>query len=652
MRVKKLLAFAVSLAVLATTTISVQCVDGLDPAHIIDHYEDYEPIFVHTPVISPVVITDEDGHDIPDGGKGYSELVAENPAAWYQLRLDTKYIMHWDSWKHREILGYGESGESPSKYDKYTQDKWMKLPFEVLYDGVFYELDPSTNYTQWIKIKKPAHWTDTVDNHWIDTPIYIPSYAREMGEVGNEGSIFYKVEAINVDGDLAEHYAEEEAIGNKWFNLVLADDGAKYVATYEIPIQLSGWIYDFTITGTNNGSLYAGESDLGSNELSFVMSKNEKKVGKKNRFGEDNIRYLVDGSLTGTWPEINTITLTDGKSKQFTKQGALWKGQTFSFELKTIANLWNANDKVDIIPTFTYVDNLGNKVDSDHIKVFYHNPDGSGSYIEYGTTRDSISTNWTSTNIGTKMQEGAYYTKDMTDSESGGVARKYHFGDWSTFTAEQYNTKYGLTGVNALTSEKVLGKSGRTYCLSHIILDQHLRLYSGEWEQLSWNTHNTALDFENVSRYSDLDSDGTVDVEWMPEDTERFRTSMQTWYGQFYVPSDLFIVDLNKHPGFDMETYMETANGGLGIKEDDPVFEKSGYIIVNFNIRTFKNGKGHLRYQGGASGGNMWEIEGFNTAPLTGDPTPITSFEKGDVVVIDLEKSVKDKYSPGIFGVN
>ena len=48
----------------------------------------------------------------------------------------------------------------------------------------------------------------------------------------------------------------------------------------------------------------------------------------------------------------------------------------------------------------------------------------------------------------------------------------------------------------------------------------------------------------------------------------------------------------------------------------------------------------------------MWKIEGFKTAPLAGDPTPVTSFEQGDVVVIDLEKSVKDKYSPGIFGTN
>ncbi len=649
--IKNLAAFVVSLAVLSATTIPVYCVDGLDPEHIIDGYEIYEPVFVHTPVISPVVITDKDGHEIPDGGKDRTELVGENPDVWYQLRLDTEYVMHWDSMKHREILGYGDSGESPSKYDKYTENKWMKFPFEVLYDGVYYELQ-ADNYTNWIKIKKPADWRDTTDNHWIDTPIYIPSYAREMGEAGNEGSIFYKVEAINVDGDLAEHYAEEEEKGNIWFDLVLADDGAKYVATYEIPIQLSGWIYDFTITGTNNGSLYAGESELGSNELSFVMSKNEKKIGKKNRFGEDNIRYLLDGTLTGSWPELNTITLTDGKSKQFAKQGALWKGQTFSFEIKTIANLWNSSDKVDIVPTFTYVDNSGNKVDSDNIKVFYHNPDGSGPYIEYGTSRDTLSSNWSSTSIGTKMQEGAYYTSDMTDTENGGTARKYHFGDWSSFTAEQYNKNYGLTGANELTSEKVLRRTSKSYCLSHIVLGQQLRLFSGEWEQLSWNTQETPTEFENVKRYSDLDGDDVVDTDWEAEDTERFRYSMQTWYGQFYVPSDLFIVDLNKHPGFDMERYMTTANGGLGIQEDDPVFEKSGYLIVNFDIRTYKLGKAHLRYSGGAAGGNMWETEGFNTAPLTDDPTPIAGFEEGDVVVIDLEKSVKDKYSPGIFGVN
>lgn len=624
---------------------------ALPPEHIIDGYEPYEPLFVHTPVISPVSIKDEDGNDIPGNGFGSTQHVGENPTAWYQLRLDEDYIMHWDALTHREILGYGDSGEDPSKYDKYTQDKWMKFPFEVLYDGVFYEID-GTGYTDWIQIRRPAHWTDTVDNHWIETPIYIPSYAREMGEAGNEGSIYYKVEAINVDGDMAEHFEETEAEGNIWANFVLADDGAKYVATYEIPVQLSGWIYDFTITGSTNGSLYAGESILGSNEIAFSLTKSEKKSGTKNRKQGNVLRYLLDGTITDSWDKKNTITLTDGKSAQYKKQGAVWKGQTFSFEVKTIANLWNDNgnmDRLEIIPTFTYVDNYGNKVSHDHIKVFYDNPDGSGTYIEYGTSRDTISTNWVASKIGTKMQEGAYYTDEVTDTENGGSARKYHFGNWAQFTADEYNANHGST----LTAENILNRtSSKTYCLSHIILNPTLRLLSGEWEQLHWNIEDYGKEYENVIRYSDLDGDGSEDADWDADDTKRFRRSMQTWYGQYYVPTNLYVVDLNKHPGFDMQDYMTHANGGMGIQEDDPVFEKSGYLIVNFDIRTYNEGKAHLKYLGGASGGNMWDEEDFSNTPDPDDPTPIPDYDDGDVIVIDLEKSVKDKYSAGIYNIN
>lgn len=650
---KRIKALIVSIATIVLMISSVTNVYALTTEHIIDGFEPYEPLFVHTPVISPVTIKDKNGNDIPSGGRNTTQLVGENFSVWYQLRLDTDYIMHWDSYVHRGILGYGDSGENPSKYDKYTQDKWMKFPFEVMYDDVFYEVDGS-GYTDWIQIKRPASWTDTVDNHWIDTPIYIPSYAREMGEVGNEGSIYYKVEAINVDGDLAEHYSETEADANTWFNLVIADDGAKYVATYEIPIQLSGWIYDFTITGTNNGSLYEAGSDLGSNIVAFAMSKNEKKAGVKNRFGETNIRYLLDGSLTSAWPKKNTITLTDAKSAQFKKQGAVWKGQTFSFEVKTIANLWDDNgnmDRMEITPTFTYVDNYGNKVDMSHLKIYYNNPDGSGSYIEYGSSRDTITSNWSASKIGSPMQKGAYYTDEMTDTENGGLARRYHFGNWAKFTADYYNANHGLVGANALSSENILNRTSNSYCLSHIILNPKLRLLSGEWEQLSWNTENPAKQYETVKRYSDLDGDGHEDAGWSSYDTERFKYSMQTWYGDYYIPADIYVVDLNKHPGFDIQTYMSTANGGRGIKEDDPVFEKGGYLIVNFDIRTYNQSRPHLKYIGNGLG-NMWDIEGFDNNPDPDDPTPIPNFEDGDVVVIDLDKSVKDKYSPGIFNIN
>ena len=653
-KIRTLLALGVAFSLLINSNAIIY---ALDNEHVIDGYEKYEPLFVHTPVISPVTIKDEDGNDLPDKGKGSTQLVGENPNAWYQLKLDRDYIMHWDSLTHREILGYGDSGENPSKYDKYTQDKWMKFPFEVLYEGTFYELN-GDNYTDWIKIKRPADWQDTVDNHWIDTPIYIPSYAREMGEVGNEGCIYYKVEAINVDGDLGEHFEEQEANGNIWFDLVIADDGAKYVATYYIPIQLSGIIYDFTITGTSNGTVYADageDTGIGTNEISFVTTKNEKKSGDKNRIGEDNIRYLLDGKLTSTWNKNNTLPLTDGKSEQYKKMGAVWKGQKISFSFKTIANLWNDNvnkDRIEIVPTFTYYDNNGNKVDKSHLKIFYDNPDGSGTYIEYGTTRDTITTNWTASNIGTPTQEGAYYTKNMTDTENGGNARIYHFGEWASFTADEYNLAHSLTGDNMLTEENILNRKARTYCLSHIIINPKLRLYSGEWEQLYWNIKSGGKEYDSVKRYCDLDGDGTIDADWEDSDTARFRKSIQTWYGEYYVPKSIYIVDLNKHPGFNMQDYMTSANGGKGITEDDPVFEKSGYLVINFDIRTYNEGKPHLKYLGGDKGGNMWKTEGYDRNPAATDPTPISQFEYGDVIVVDLDKSVGDKYSPGIHNVN
>ena len=655
-RIKTSLAILLTLGFFLSGTINAY---ALSSEHIIGGYEQNEPIFVHTPVISPVSIKDGEGNTIPGGGHGSTQHMLENPNAWYELRLDEDYVMHWDSLIHRNIMGYGDSGEDPNKYDKYTQDKWMKFPFEVYYDGIFYDLQ-SDNYTEWIQIKKPDKWTDAgtihphaggvteSDNHWINTPIYIPSYAREMGEPGNEGSILYKVEAINVDGDLAEHFEEQEEEGNIWNQFVLADDGAMYVATYEIPVQLSGWIYDFTITGTNNGAIYQGENIMGSNTVAFSKNKTEKKSGTKNRIGESSLRYLLDGKLQNAWQTKDTITLTNGKSAQFIKQGAAWKGQTFSFEVKTIANLWDDNgnmDRMEIIPSYTYYDLNGNKVDSSNLKIYYNNPDGSGDYIEYGSSRDTVTTNWSSSKIGSPMQEGAYYTEKMTDTENGGLARKYHFGDWASFTANYYNANHGLSGSNALTAENILQRTSNSYCLSHIILNPKLRLLSGEWESLHWNIEAGGKEYETVKRYEDLST-------WNISETNRFKKSMQTWYGEYYVPADLYVVDLTKYPGFDINTYMKNANGGLGLREDDPVFEQGGYLVVNFDIRTYNDSKPHLKYIGNPSGGNMWNKEGFKNTPDPDDPTNIPNYEDGDILVIDLSKSVKDKYSPGIFNIN
>ncbi len=74
MKIKRIAAFALTAVILSISTVSVKCdkPEGLDAEHVRDGYEPNEPLFVHTPVISPVSIRDEDGNDIPDSGKGTS----------------------------------------------------------------------------------------------------------------------------------------------------------------------------------------------------------------------------------------------------------------------------------------------------------------------------------------------------------------------------------------------------------------------------------------------------------------------------------------------------------------------------------------------------------------------------------------------------
>ena len=92
----------------------------------------------------------------------------------------------------------------------------------------------------------------------------------------------------------------------------------------------------------------------------------------------------------------------------------------------------------------------------------------------------------------------------------------------------------------------------------------------------------------------------------------------------------------------------EKAKDGKGISTEDDVFEQGGYLIVNFQIETFKKGEAHLIYNGGNS--NMWQKEGFDNTP--DPPTGPKKFNDGDVVVVDLGRSTNDTYSPGLFDIN
>lgn len=725
-------------------------------------------INVHSPVIAPVVIKDDQIKDINNNknqlttGEGgqtnkstYSYDGYNTKLEKQQLLLDEDYLLDWEGAQHRGITLYGDSGK-PSKYDKYVENKYMRFPFDVVYEGKIYEAVPIADgevetlnegsgdeweltapmkYTPWIKIKAPKKWdqpanakvgnasnaySPTSENHWQITPIYIPSFADEVGgsqdlfNKGKNANIYYKVEAKNVDGYYGgDHTKEQEKFFNKNYTYHYADDGAKYVATYRIPVQTSGQIYDFMITGTDDIDAYQfmnTGTHIVTGDVAFCKYKMDKRVGTKNRYGGTGVRYRADGQLIQNWDLTNTLPLTRGKSSSAPGMGDLMRGTKISFSLKTIANLWDydSGDYITITPTFRYVDKNG-KV-KDNIKIYYNTAGGSNVFVEYGKEGLVFDTSTKAKNVQTvKMNDpefdSAYYTQESTTqgpaNDKDGRAKgmiDYQIGDWVRHTVNFINTykkktppvqdsgdPINYSSAGTITKEAFMNQGISSYNFSSIILTKDLRMLSGEWEQLKRNTKgegrakNTMIPYnyftydqedtdhpidntqllEGENPYDDDTGEGKINLSYntvirkgfTEEMAKRFLYSMQTWFGQYYVPADLYIVDLDKHPDFKgLSDYIKKAGKDFR-GANDPIFAgDEGYLICNFDIRTINDGHAHLSYYGKPAESDMWKKEGGQkSVDLDGHEIPL---ESGDVFVIDMGRKVRDKYSPGIFNIN
>lgn len=680
-------------------------------------------IQVHTPIVAPITI------GTMQIGKGKtSSTTTTTPtdktqqcnqiAGITQLRLDDDYVVDWEEigrvTDHRGIQNYGQNSEM--KYDEFVENKYVTFPFDVWYNGVFYEAKegwPSDHnpiegehgkwnitgpHTQWIEVEAPSSWDKACSvsykadpsetkstfkqifstNHWRKTPFYIPSFADEIFGESDYNSIYCRVEAYNVhDAFGTEHTQEQEHKYNKNYTYAYYDDGAKYVATYKVDIQLSGWAYDFTVTGTSDRNSFMSDvsidKNIQNNKISFTQYKWDKKIGTQNRLGTEYLRFRRDGSTVAPYPAVNTLVLRKGKSNQWDQLGALPKGTEFSYSFKTIANLYHDDDKVKILPTFRYISADGKEYDMDKIKVYYNaknenegNKAGTKDvYVEYGSDKDKQ--NVALVKLADEEFNYSYY---------GGVTNE-NPANWRTLPLGGH-TSYSA-GKQGITVQEFMERTTPCYTLSTIELGSRLRMLSGEWEQLKTNTWTGEMrgtsgfatygDFTH-KEYKNDESDSGYDpvTHTMKHDyinSEFYKTgkiyefmdSMQTWFGQYYVPSNLYIVteDTVKQAGTDLEhfdLYDYILKKG-GIKADDPIFvTDSGYLVINFKIVTYMNGKAHLAYYGGNGGENGWTKEGFDfTQDINDDGTP-EELKSGDVVVVDLSKSLADMYSSGLFNIN
>ena len=119
--------------------------------------------------------------------------------------------------------------------------------------------------------------------------------------------------------------------------------------------------------------------------------------------------------------------------------------------------------------------------------------------------------------------------------------------------------------------------------------------------------------------------------------------SVQNWYGEYYLPSEIHTVPKN----YNVMEYIK-QHGGLNYKES--FWLKDGYVIVNFQIETVQNGDRHLSYINAenANSGycNMWKREGYQYMKVDNKGNKF-NFIDGDYVLYYTDKSVSQDYISG-----
>lgn len=661
---------------------------------------DNEPITVHTPTVSAVEIID------PDTGNRYklqdmpTQLTtgAYNSNVDYQLLLDGTYTLRFKPETHYEHIGYDASTLTDTLYNKYCAYREVAFPFAVQVNGKIYEPNDETyskdtrrrkekGYTDWITL--PA---DASGNPSTEVDFYVPTWAVE----DDTYVVLFRVAPQNViDAYGVDHIDDTEYLKNE--NLY------DYVSTYSINVQLSGIIYGFQAVGINDKDRFEGfktqadgqkvTNGIGkSNFFAFCPTKQEKRSGTLNRLGGNSVRYTLDGTLTSNWDIDNTLPFAIGRSQSNASEGDLVKGNTFAFSVKTIANLGDedalldgtntSGDCIIIKPSFRYISNDGTVTDD--IDVYYNTSNGEEklSFVQFGSSQD-LSTRHTTSLSDTRFDGSYYYysgkyepslrriiyaaaleATDKNYNADNAKLWKYHADD-AEFSAEKASEYWANLGYpeNKYTTEAYLNRESENYCLSEIVLNSRLRLLSGNVQELAMNLSKEG---DSLLYLKDKASNGNsyeITPDTNAELWEKHRKSMQTWYGTYWIPSQLFITDDKFEADADgdgvPETYdniYEYAKEKGHISEDDPIFKETGYLVVNFEIYTRNNGEEHLVYNG--SNADMWEIEGQPKTVTVGDgtapgkPKITVDVRPGDVAVVDLDRSLSSRYYVGYNIIN
>lgn len=529
-------------------------------------------------------------------GEDKTQLVESVQSYETQLILDNTYTVTFDWATYFHYKGY-----TADNFANYVMSKEVSFPFDVIVNGVYYNASESSGRTAWIDVGN----VESFD-------FYIPSWAEEgiYGSDEFKDYEYYSLEGIEARVYAVNYIDDEE---EKWEEVANTNKG-NYMATYSYPVQVSGVIYDFQVTSINDALLYGGDEEA---ELyNFVTNGQDKNSGPFNRFGETALRFTKDGTIADPWDSKHLLPLTAGSSLIYEDSGVLIGGHTIGFTVKTISNLYGKNDTVEITPNYRYITPEGDEID---VNVYFVL--GNSSYTNiYDDTYNRI------TYVGSPYFENCLYD----------------YGEFNpiTFTADYYDT----------STTEILYRETESNNAGKIVLYSTQKLLTGNEEELTVNKDSNPSE---CLRYND----GLFDLN--TETTTEFHASMQTWYGQYTIPTNLFICE-RYEDGTD--AYQRAMEEDGYVSDTSDFWLNDGFLVLGFDIKTYKNGTTEdLTYIGGKL--NMWQEEnGGNTdkdAEITyhdpvkdEDITVNIPIKDGDVAIIDVDKKLSDKYSIGILYLN
>lgn len=271
--------------------------------------EEINEVVVHTPTVC--------NGSVEDKAKDCQMLFPDMDRCALVLGLSFRIRMPTDG-QHRRIKGYGYN-----EYGKYIKSRQVKFPFDVEKEGERIGADT------WIEVTE-------------EEVFYLPTDVKE-----GKYEINFRSVAINGQySDPAEEYANE--------------DYENYAAVNQIPVEVSGRLYDFKIYDISDYPLW-------------------KQVFRK----QDSLEK------TGFNYPVREFPLKPGKHPLFPNLGALKPGYVLRMNLTTSGNMEGEGDYIRILPKFYYVDS--NYKNRREVDVYYSETIGGTfcPFVQVGSQIDA-----------------------------------------------------------------------------------------------------------------------------------------------------------------------------------------------------------------------------------------------------------------------